>query len=100
MSKHFPECPLYNHNNCRELHNSKICAVVRKDKVCFRKLQKSRKAHVKFKEAVNRIKDKEPELEVIVEKEGKFNQNRPEKQPEEDKTNGKIRTFGKAKRER
>ncbi len=29
------------------------------------------------------------ELEATVEQESKFNQNRPEKQPEEDKTNGK-----------
>ena len=31
MSKKFPECPLYNHNNCRDLHNPKICAVVKKE---------------------------------------------------------------------
>ena len=41
MSKQYPECPLYNHNNCKELHNRKVCAIVRKDKKCFRKLPKS-----------------------------------------------------------
>ena len=66
MSKHFPECPLYNHNNCRELQNPKICAVVRKDKVCLRKLQKSRKAYAEFKETVKRIKDQKPKLEALV----------------------------------
>ena len=71
MSKHFPECPLYNHNNCRELHNPKICAVVRKDKVCLRKLQKSRKAHAEFKEAVKRIKDQKPKLAALVATENK-----------------------------
>ncbi len=48
MSKKFPECPLYNHNNCKDFHNPKICAVVKKDKVCLRKLHKSSKAHVEF----------------------------------------------------
>ena len=24
-----PECPLYNHNNCKELHNPKVCSVLR-----------------------------------------------------------------------
>jgi DNA-binding transcriptional regulator YiaG len=43
MSKQFPECPLYNHNNCKEIHNRKVCAIVRKDKNCLRKLHKSAK---------------------------------------------------------
>jgi hypothetical protein len=42
-----------------------------------------------FKETVKRIKDKEPELEAIVEQDGKFNRNRSEKQPKVNKTNGK-----------
>jgi len=42
MSKKYPECPLYNHNNCRELHNPKLCAVVKGDKVCLKKHQKSK----------------------------------------------------------
>jgi len=29
MSKQYPECPLYNHVNCREIDNRKVCAIVR-----------------------------------------------------------------------
>jgi hypothetical protein len=43
MSKMYPECPVYNHANCREIDNKKVCAIVRKDKKCLRNLQKSRK---------------------------------------------------------
>ena len=43
MSKQYPECPLVNHANCRELHNRKVCAIVRKDKKCLKKLHKSAK---------------------------------------------------------
>jgi hypothetical protein len=25
MSKKYPECPLYNHSNCKELDNPKVC---------------------------------------------------------------------------
>ena len=42
MSKKYPECPLYNHSNCRELHNPKLCAIVRKDKICLKKHQKAK----------------------------------------------------------
>ena len=68
MSEHFPECPAYNHNNCRDLHNPKICAVIREDKACLRKHQKSRKTHEKFKETVERIKDQKPKLEAFLDK--------------------------------
>jgi len=37
MSKTYPECPLYNHDNCKDLHNPKLCAIVRKDKACLKK---------------------------------------------------------------
>jgi hypothetical protein len=37
MSEKHPECPLFNHKNCRELHNPKLCAMVKEDKVCLRK---------------------------------------------------------------
>jgi hypothetical protein len=50
MSKQYPECPLYNHNNCRELDNKKVCALVRKDKVCLRKHQKRKQEKLKAKE--------------------------------------------------
>ena len=43
MSKKFPECPLYNHNNCRDLHIEQICAIVRNDKVCLKKAKKTQK---------------------------------------------------------
>lgn len=42
MSKQYPECPLYNHSTCKELHNPKLCAIVRDDKACFKKRQKPR----------------------------------------------------------
>ncbi len=40
MSKKYSECPLYNHNNGRELHNPKLCSIVRKDKTCLKKIAK------------------------------------------------------------
>lgn len=36
MSKKHPECPLYNHATCKELHNPNLCAIVRKDDVCLK----------------------------------------------------------------
>lgn len=44
MSKKHPECPLYNPLNCKEYHNPKLCAFVKKDKVC---LKKSKKNHTR-----------------------------------------------------
>ncbi len=43
MSKKYPECPLFNPDNCREIDNHKVCALVRKDKDCLRQLRKSAK---------------------------------------------------------
>lgn len=43
MSKQHPECPLYNHATCKELHNPKLCAIIREDKACLKKQQKPRK---------------------------------------------------------
>ena len=37
MSKKYPECPLFNHLSCKDIDNPKICAIVRKDKVCVKK---------------------------------------------------------------
>ena len=37
MSKKYSECPLYNHNSCKDMDNPKLCAIVRKDKTCLRK---------------------------------------------------------------
>lgn len=42
MSKKYCECPLYNHESCREVDNPKLCALVREDKTCLRELQKTR----------------------------------------------------------
>ena len=43
MSKQHPECPLYNHATCKELHNQKLCAIIREDKTCLKKQQKPKK---------------------------------------------------------
>jgi hypothetical protein len=42
MSEKHPECPLYNHNTCKQLHNPKVCALSRKDKDCLRKKRKTK----------------------------------------------------------
>ena len=49
MSKQYPECPLYKHDNCREFHNPKLCAVVKEDKICLKK-KKNLKSKSKTKE--------------------------------------------------
>ena len=41
MSKKYPERPLYNHDSCKELHNPKLCAIVREDATCLRELPKN-----------------------------------------------------------
>jgi hypothetical protein len=43
MSKKYPECPLVNHSHCRELLNPKLCALVREDKTCLRRIKRGRK---------------------------------------------------------
>lgn len=43
MSKEYPECPVYNHDNCKEIDNPKLCALVRDDKKCLRELRKKAK---------------------------------------------------------
>jgi len=42
MSKQYPECPLYNHVTCKDLHNPRVCAIIREDKTCSKKRQKNR----------------------------------------------------------
>ncbi len=37
MSEKHPECPLYNPLNCKEYYNPKICAFVKKDRICLKK---------------------------------------------------------------
>ena len=43
MSKKYPECPLSNHNSCKELYNPKLCALVKENKECIKKLHKNAK---------------------------------------------------------
>ena len=43
MSRQYPECPLYNHNNCKQFHNPKVCAIVKNDNECLRKRYKNSK---------------------------------------------------------
>lgn len=43
MSKKYPECPLYNHNNCKQAYSSKVCALSRDDKNCLRKRPNKKK---------------------------------------------------------
>ena len=40
MSKKYPECPLYDHSNCKKIDKPDVCAIVRKDKQCLKKLRK------------------------------------------------------------
>ena len=37
MSEKHPECPLSNPLNCKEYYNPKLCAFVRKDRICRKK---------------------------------------------------------------
>ncbi len=48
MSKQHPECPLYNHTTCRELHNPKLCAIIREDQTCLKKKHKLKKKDRSF----------------------------------------------------
>ena len=48
MSKQHPECPLYNHTTCRELHNPKLCAIIREEQTCLKKQQKPKKKDRSF----------------------------------------------------
>ena len=47
MFKRYTECPLYNHDNCRELDNPKVCAIIRKDKICLKKQSDPKKNNEK-----------------------------------------------------
>ncbi|MBN2417847.1 MAG: hypothetical protein JXL81_00540 [Deltaproteobacteria bacterium] len=52
MSQKYPECPLYNHSNCKDYEHPKLCAIVRKDKVCLKKKQKP-----KLKKEINDVNE-------------------------------------------
>lgn len=40
MSKKYPECPVYDHNICKEFKSPALCAVVRGDKKCLKPSRK------------------------------------------------------------
>jgi hypothetical protein len=39
MSKEYPECPLSRHDTCKDYYNPKLCAIVREDKACLKKMK-------------------------------------------------------------
>ena len=47
MSEKHPECPLYNPLNCKEYYNPKLCAFVRKDRICLKKKKPVKKTKAK-----------------------------------------------------
>ena len=60
MSQKYPECPLYNHSNCKDYEHPKLCAIVRKDKVCLKKKQKPKpKKEIKDAKEAKKIKEAE-----------------------------------------
>jgi len=48
MSVKYPECPLYNPINCKEYYNPKLCAFVKKDKICLKKNKTKNTAKQKY----------------------------------------------------
>jgi hypothetical protein len=42
MSKKNPDCPMYTPDTCKEVENPKLCALVRKDKICLKKKPRSK----------------------------------------------------------
>lgn len=68
MSKKHPECPLYNPLNCKEYYNPKLCAFVRKDKICLKKKKpKPKKAGAQPQEPQE---PQENDIPVLEENEG------------------------------
>jgi hypothetical protein len=53
MSDKNPECPLYNPLNCKEFHNPKLCAFVRKDHACLKKKKPGSKASAQGRTAAS-----------------------------------------------
>ncbi len=47
MSKKHPECPLYNHANCKDYYNPILCAIIREDKICVKKAKDKEKSKKK-----------------------------------------------------
>lgn len=50
MSKEHPECPLYNHNSCKDVDNPRVCALVRDDRICVRKHPQTKKTPAQTEE--------------------------------------------------
>ncbi len=48
MSEKHPECPLYNPLNCKEYYNPKLCAFVKKDKVCLKKKETEKETKIEI----------------------------------------------------
>jgi hypothetical protein len=60
MSEKNPECPLYNPSNCKEYCNPKVCAFVKKDKICLKK----RKPESPAKHPSEAVESNNEELEI------------------------------------
>ena len=55
-----PECPLYNPLNCKEYYNPKLCAFVRKDRVCLKKKKPKSKTKEDSREDSTEERDEQP----------------------------------------
>jgi hypothetical protein len=68
MSKKYSECPLYNHNTCKDTDNPNLCAIVRKDKVCLKKQKDIPKDYDSWEEdRKDTLQDHEESTESYVE---------------------------------
>ena len=68
MSEKHPECPLYNPLNCKEYYNPKLCAFVKKDKICLKKKKtKKKKSETdSISELKKKIKHQRGALNIII----------------------------------
>lgn len=57
MSLKHPECPLYNHLNCKEYYNPRLCALVRKEKICLKKKKVKTKSKENFETRKNCLEE-------------------------------------------
>jgi hypothetical protein len=46
MPKKHPDCPMYSPDTCKEVENPKLCALVRKDKICLKKKSRSKSREI------------------------------------------------------
>ena len=47
MSKKYSECPLYNHDNCKDYYNPRVCAMARDDRVCTKKVKNAEEKNLR-----------------------------------------------------